>query len=286
MTCKEMVHSAKDFFEKIKSEKSKIDLATSTQISNQQEKDIVNGLAAEWFSDFSKQLIAYGIESVTLKKYDEAFKKLLELSSGNNRRSSYQKQFAEIYKSFNANIIIFLQTDAVDPEENDMAFSKEVEELLKNVSNKEENEYLRESLGCWENGFLKASVVLIWCAAVDRIHKAIEQIGFDEFNKTSKQMKNQKVGRFKRFDKEYTIQSISELRTVFDSDILWVVEGMQLIDINQHTRLASCFDMRCHSGHPGEAPITKYNVLSCFSDIIEIIFVNSKFSIAEETHNN
>lgn len=51
------------------------------------------------------------------------------------------------------------------------------------------------------------------------------------------------------------------------------------IDVNQKTRLVSCFEMRCHSGHPGEAPITKYNVLSCFSDIVEIIFANSKFSL-------
>lgn len=77
-----------------------------------------------------------------------------------------------------------------------------------------------------------------------------------------------------------TIQSISEMRsTVFDSDLLWVLEGMQLIDANQRTRLASCFDMRCHSGHPGEAPITKYNVLSCFSDVVEIVLANPTFEI-------
>lgn len=52
-----------------------------------------------------------------------------------------------------------------------------------------------------------------------------------------------------------------------------------MIDVNQKTRLVSCFEMRCHSGHPGEAPITKYNVLSCFSDVVEIVFTNSKFSL-------
>ena len=69
---------------------------------------------------------------------------------------------------------------------------------------------------------------------------------------------------------------------VFDSDILAILEGMEMIDVNQKTRLVSCFEMRCHSGHPGEAPITKYNVLSCFSDIVEIIFANSKFSLQKK----
>ena len=66
---------------------------------------------------------------------------------------------------------------------------------------------------------------------------------------------------------------------VFDSDVLWVIEGMQLIDSNERTRLASCFDMRCHSGHPGSAPITKYNVISCFSDIVEIVLANPTFNL-------
>lgn len=56
---------------------------------------------------------------------------------------------------------------------------------------------------------------------------------------------------------------------------------MQYIDTNERTRLASCFDMRNHSGHPGEAPITKFNVLSCFSDIVEIILANPKFTLIE-----
>lgn len=38
--------------------------------------------------------------------------------------------------------------------------------------------------------------------------------------------------------------------------------------------------MRCHSGHPGEAPITEYNTLSFFSDIFEIILTNSGFTLS------
>lgn len=55
---------------------------------------------------------------------------------------------------------------------------------------------------------------------------------------------------------------------------------MLLIDSNQHTRLHSCFDLRNHSGHPGEAPVTEYNLLSFFSDLIEIVLKNPKFSVA------
>jgi hypothetical protein len=60
---------------------------------------------------------------------------------------------------------------------------------------------------------------------------------------------------------------------------LWVTEGMGLIDSNQHTRLRSCFEMRCHCAHPGEAPITEYNLMSMFSDIQQIVLENPKFAL-------
>jgi hypothetical protein len=54
---------------------------------------------------------------------------------------------------------------------------------------------------------------------------------------------------------------------------------MGMIDTNQHTRLDSCFDMRCHGAHPGDAPITLYNLMSFFSDIEQIVFMNEKFAL-------
>jgi hypothetical protein len=91
-------------------------------------------------------------------------------------------------------------------------------------------------------------------------------------------MASQTQGRFKRFNKPQNVSSISELQMVFDTDIIWILEGMGLIDSNQHTRLRSCFDLRNHSAHPGEAPVTPYNLLSLFSDIIEIVLKNPKFA--------
>jgi hypothetical protein len=37
--------------------------------------------------------------------------------------------------------------------------------------------------------------------------------------------------------------------------------------------------MRCQSAHPGDAPITQFNLLSFFSDLDQIIFSNAKFKV-------
>lgn len=252
----------------------------TVQLTNKKIKDDINNLSARWFSEFVKRLHELQVEDVIIEKYSKAFRELLKLSTSNSRRTSYIKNMEVVRKSYNEEIIIFLQTNSPDDDISVASgLSNEVLGLLNSITDKEENEYLREALGCWSNEYYKAAVVLMWCATIDRIHKVIEQIGFDKFNLTSEYMKSQTTGRFKRFNKNQNVHSISELRTVFDSDILSILEGMEMIDVNQKTRLVSCFEMRCHSGHPGEAPITKYNVLSCFSDVVEIVFTNPKFSL-------
>lgn len=281
MSIQDLKQHSKTIWNDIKAAKTMVKKSTAVQVSSKSEIEIYDSIATRWFELFSKKLSCYGISSETIEKYDKLFRGVLKLTSSTNRRNSYVKLFDEISLTFNDDIVLFIQTEAIEGEgEEHQLFEEEVATLLKKVSDADENEYLAEALGCWKNGYLKGATILIWCAAIDRIHKVIEQIGFYRFNGVSTQMKNQTSGRFKRFNKEYTIQSISEMRsTVFDSDLLWVLEGMQLIDANQRTRLASCFDMRCHSGHPGEAPITKYNVLSCFSDVVEIVLANPTFEI-------
>jgi hypothetical protein len=151
--------------------------------------------------------------------------------------------------------------------------------LLIDISTPEENEYIKEAIGCAQKSFFRASIILGWCAAIDRIHRKIEAIGFPTFNVTSARMASDTKGRFKKFNQVQNVNTISELREVFDNIVLWIIEGMQLIDSNQHTRLKSCFDMRCQCAHPGEAPITDWNLLSFFSDLNEIIFKDIKFKI-------
>ena len=48
--------------------------------------------------------------------------------------------------------------------------------------------------------------------------------------------------------------SISELQTVFDTDLLVVLEGMGLLDSNQSERLRTCFQYRNHSATQAMLP--------------------------------
>jgi hypothetical protein len=177
-----------------------------------------------------------------------------------------------VLKSFRDDLIIPLQTNPKGPTKASL-----LSEVLDVLPSAAENAYLREAIECARHDFYRASVVLGWCAAIDRIHRVIEKDGFPKFNIASATMASQTAGRFKKFNQVQNVSSRSEVREVFDTVILWVIEGMGLIDSNQHTRLRSCFDMRCQCAHPGDAPVTRYNLVSYFSDLNEIIFKNEKF---------
>lgn len=179
---------------------------------------------------------------------------------------------ASILKGFNDDLILPIQTEP--------KLAKGVSELTKMLTglpSADEDTYLKEAIACAGHGYLRAAAVLGWCAAIDRIHRSIEKVGLAKFNSVSQQMATATTGRFKRFNSPTNINTLSELREVFDSNILWILEGMQLIDGNQHTRLRSCFELRCQSGHPGDAPVSEYNLLSFFSDINLIVLRNPTF---------
>jgi hypothetical protein len=141
----------------------------------------------------------------------------------------------------------------------------------------DEGEYLDEAQRCLGVNALRACVVLGWCATIARIHQKIEEIGFDKFSKATDEMAAKTTGRYKFYKKKYTVDSRAELQTVYDTDLLWVLEYFGLIDNNQHQRLRHCFEFRNNSAHPGKAPIRGPNLYSFYSDISEIVLKNDKF---------
>lgn len=232
-------------------------------------------IGTRWHRDFAPRLRAGSILTKDiLDRYGGGFTRLIRLSTPNNSRKSYIETIDLLIKPFREELIIPAQQGELEK-----APATAFNSFFSSISNQDENEYLFEAIACAQAGYLRAAAVLGWSAAIDRIHRKIEAIGFLKFNVTSAQMASQKTGRFKRFNQVQNVNSLSELREVFDNIVLWIVEGVGLIDSNQHTRLRSCFEMRCQSAHPGEAPITQFNLLSFFSDIDQIVLSNAKFNI-------
>lgn len=247
-------------------------LSTPT-IAKKSIREKAEALGARWFSDFSERLFSeYGFEPDLIGFYSDHFGRLIKISAPNNRKKSYIDTLRSILISFRDDLIIPIQTNPKG-----LANASLLTKFLEDITVPEENEYMKESINCARHKYYRAAVVLAWCAAIDRIHRVVEKEGLGRFNITSSVMASQTKGRFKRFNAVQNVSSFNDLREVFDTVVLWILEGMNLIDGNQHTRLRSCFDLRCQCAHPGDAPVTEYNLLAYFSDLNEIIFKNPSF---------
>lgn len=231
-------------------------------------------ITTTWFEEFDPLLETYGIPSQTVDNYAQFFRRLLALSTKGSQSSAYTGLINDILKSFHNDIAIPLWRSS--------SIGMDLSVIYKIIASAttEEKDYLDEAVGCARNGYARAATILTWCSAIHRIHKVVERIGFDVFNQKSVVMKNITTGRYKRFNKSFDIHSMTELQMmVFDNDLLWVLEYMQLIDGNQHDRLEICFTMRNNSGHPGEATISEPNFQSFCSDVYEFVFANPKFRL-------
>ncbi|MGR3302179.1 MAG: hypothetical protein ACUZ8I_06715 [Candidatus Scalindua sp.] len=262
-----------DILKRLKSLRKTINNDEAIFVSKKIYTTEAHSISLLWFDEVSSKLENENILSEDLvQTYGDHFKRLLHLSSGKNRKKAYQDIFKKIITPFNKELLIPVKT-TIKPQKT--TFNN----IIQSLQDKEEDDYVKEAIACANANLLRAAVVMGWCATVNRIHKKIEQLEFVKFNVMSASLASKIKGRFKRFNKTFNVNSINEIREVFDTDILWIIEGMELIDSNQHTRLKSCFDMRCHSSHPGEAPITEYNLMSFFSDIDQIVLSNNKFSL-------
>ena len=271
-----MLQKLKDFLEALRAFKRDIHKHDGSRINRVELKSKAEELGSLWFSEFRPALDGEStIQSDVLERYSTAFKRLIKLAAPNNRKSSYLEVLNTVTKRFRDELILPQHQGNAGISGSAAILSQ----LLKELPNPDENDYLGEAVKCAGQGFQRAAVVLGWCAAIDRIHRRIEALGFTTFNVASAQMASQQKGRFKKFSSVQNVTSLSEIREVFDTVALWIIEGMGLVDSNQHTRLRSCFDMRCHCAHPGEAPITPYNLMSFFSDLNEIVFKNPKFAL-------
>jgi len=242
-------------------------------------KDILetcSSVAKIWFEQIEPALKNnFEIDKDIINKYHENFTVLLKIGlSSTSRKETIIKASDKIMEDLKKEIIV-----PVIKKSTAVGNVSSLYSILEHVS-KEESDYLKEAIDCANQGFFRASVVLGWAAAISRIHAVIARdIGIEKFNEATKKMNDIKTGRYKRYSSPYNLQSANELRTVFDSHLLWVLEYLQLIDLNQHDRLEVNFTIRNNSAHSGDAPVKEPNVIAFFTDLDEMIFLNPKFKI-------
>lgn len=239
-------------------------------------RDQANLLATRWFDEIQPPLESiFKLPEPLLQETSNHMQQLLVLSRPNNRATSYIQVLDAVLKGYKDKFILPIQQKNTS-----IKGIPQLNNLLQLLKNADESNYIKEAINCAQAGFYRAAIVMGWCAVIHRFQEKIQAIGFDKFNNASVAVKNKTTDRFKRYNKTYDISTLSELQTVFDNDLIIIIEGgLGLLDSNQSDRLKVLFGYRNNSAHPGKAPIDEPHLVAFFNDIVKIVFTNPNFEI-------
>ncbi|HUW94453.1 MAG TPA: hypothetical protein VMW58_01585 [Anaerolineae bacterium] len=245
------------------------------RVSRKAPRDLAASIADTWVEDLRSPLEhKFLLPERVIRETSDQMKRLHVLSRPNNLKKSYIETIDAILADFDDKFILPIQQTSLRVEA-----VLDLRKLIPGLSDPDESDYLVEAIECATFGHRRASVVMGWCAAIDRIQRKLLNIGLPKFNQASTALKNQTSGKFKKWNKEFAVSTLSELQAVFDSDIIMVLEGMQLIDGNQADRLRVAFQYRNQSAHPGSAPIEDAHLVAFFTDISAIVLRNPAFRL-------
>lgn len=261
--------------ERLRNLRTNIKKLKVTRVARKELRDEAEAVANFWVEELRSPLEhRFKIPADTIASYAEEFKRLHVLSRPNNLAKSYVDCLNRLTRKYKDNLVLPIQQS-----DEPITGNAQLSAIVSKIADEAISDYLAEAVSCAQSGYLRAAIVMGWCATIDHIQKKLVMLGLERFNAGSTKMKQQDSGRFKRFTKEFKVTTLSELQEVFDTDLLWVLEGMELIDSNQGDRLRTCFQYRNQSSHPGEAPIRDPHLAAFFSDIVEIVLTNPKFSL-------
>ena len=151
-----------------------------------------------------------------------------------------------------------------------MASRQLLNEFIGKVSS-EEQTYLEEAARCLASRSNRAAIIMLWAAAMARLHQAIEKVGFNTYNTALDQITQRKGQPFIRVSKTQ-IASLPELQRCRDFDV--IVVGMELwkYDLQVYEELDRLLGIRNSAAHPGMLKPTALDVQQYASKLSTYVF--------------
>jgi len=263
-----------EFRRKLRALKKAVSAEKGKSINKASLRSDADAIATMWVEELRSPLEhKCKLDKQVIEETAENMKHLHVLSRPSNLKASYLSVLDGALRKFDDRFILPIKQTSFAVEK-----VLDLTRIIPSLASPEESLYLKEAIDCAAAGYHRAAIVMGWCCAIDRMQKKIQAVGLTQFNAASTKIKNQTSGKFKRWNKVFTIATLSELQTIFDTDLIVVLEGMGLLDGNQAQRLETCFEYRNHSAHPGAAPIGDPHVVTFFTDINAIILQNPHFT--------
>lgn len=190
------------------------------------------------------------VESIapdSLGAVDKQLREVLDGTSARTRSSAYRSKLGPVLSSFIDKILVPVIRHEGNPAQ--VASRQLLAEFVGKVSTDEQS-YLEEAARCLASRCNRAAIILLWAAAMSRLHAAIEKIGFNAFNAALDQTVQKKGSPFNRVSKTQ-VSSLPELQRARDFDLLVVGMDLWKYDLQVFEELDRLLGIRNGAAHPG-----------------------------------
>jgi hypothetical protein len=182
---------------------------------------------------------------------------ILNLANTRSRASAYRARLQTVLAAATDELLVPLVRYEGSPAQGAARF---IVAVFEGAVDEEEGEYIDEAGRCVTVRSYRAALIMLWTAAVARMHRSVLALGFERFNQAAAATAGKKGSPFSRFAKPGNVQSLAELQNVRDFDLL--VLGIELwkYDMPVFEELQRLLGQRNNAAHPGMLHPDVYDV--------------------------
>jgi hypothetical protein len=220
----------------------------SAEITKAETISLIAALAKEWLR--LSPSLKMGTEGFlpSLDPYDAAMTEVLAATRQRSRASAYRARFKLFGVGFIDAVVVPLMRFEGSPAQ---AAARQLEALLAPSVTDEELQYVQEAARCSSVHCHRAAIILLWAAAIARLHTKIQAAGFGAFNAAAASASAKKGPPYNRITKSLFIGSVAELQRLRDFDVLGVGLEMWNFDLQGFEEQDRLLGVRNSAAHPG-----------------------------------
>lgn len=240
--------SLEEFSDRVKAADLELSKYGNKEVSGTEAVAKLAGLAKEWLR-LSPELRNTADGYVpSLDAYDLAMTDLLQATKIRTRATSYRKKLGPFVESFLDKVVVAYMRYEGSPSQ---AAARQVEAVFQGAVTTEELAYVQEAARCSSQHCHRAAIIMLWAAAVARLHSAVQSVGFTAFNSAAASAAAKKGAPYNRVTKNLTVASLAELQRARDADVLIVGLELWSYDLQVFEEQDRLLSIRNSSAHPG-----------------------------------
>lgn len=228
----------------------------------------IKAVSRDWLRISESLRVVEALPPKNLTFIDSQLKALFQSTNSRTRATAYQKKLTPVISSFTDLVVIPVIRFEGSPTQ--VASRQLLSEFTGKVS-PDEQTYLEEAARCLASRSNRAAIIMLWAAAISRLHQAIEKVGFNAYNTALNQTAQKKGSPFNRVSKT-PVASLPELQRCRDFDL--IVVGMQLwkYDLQVFEELDRLLGIRNSAAHPGMLKPSAIDVQQYASKLTAYVF--------------